>query len=75
MWYPLCKDGFKSVGCCICSPKCVNGMRDTGIACLRNSYGRGRVSPLVCANGLQLDRALCYTPCNSGFTSGGPVCW
>jgi len=38
-------------------------MTDTGIACLRKSYGRGAGSPLGCASGLQLDGALCYPPC------------
>jgi hypothetical protein len=63
MWYPKCRDGFHATGCCVCSPNCINGMTDTGIACLRKSYGRGAGSPLGCASGLQLDEALCYPPC------------
>jgi len=35
LWYPKCKPGFHHVGCCICSPNCINGMKDTGIACLK----------------------------------------
>ena len=34
--YPKCKNGFHSVGCCICSPDCPKGFgSDTGIACAK----------------------------------------
>jgi len=75
LWYPKCKKGFHSVGCCICSAKCTLGMHDIGISCAKKSYGRGAGTPLVCANGFQEQAALCYEPCEWNFVGKGPVCW
>lgn len=41
IYYPKCKQGFKAVGCCTCSPVCENGMTDIGVSCAKRSYGRG----------------------------------
>jgi hypothetical protein len=41
IWYPKCRAGFHPVGCCVCSPDCVNGMKDIGVSCAKGSYGRG----------------------------------
>ncbi|HEX8112602.1 MAG TPA: metallophosphoesterase [Kofleriaceae bacterium] len=41
IYYPKCKHGFKSAGCCVCSPKCEDGMTDIGVSCAKQSYGRG----------------------------------
>jgi hypothetical protein len=30
---------------------------------------------LKCPSGKEQDAALCYTPCRSGYTGRGPVCW
>lgn len=35
----------------------------------------GDPTPLICANGLQQDGALCYPPCRAGFNGIAPVCW
>lgn len=35
----------------------------------------GDPTPLVCADGLEQDGALCYPPCRAGFNGIGPVCW
>jgi hypothetical protein len=39
--YPICKEGYKAFGCCICTPKCMEGQTDIGISCAKGSYGRG----------------------------------
>ena len=49
MWYPKCREGFESVGCCICRQRgCPDGYNDDGATCRRKgkiikkeSYGRG----------------------------------
>ena len=48
LWYPKCKDGFYAFACCICSPKCPEGMADIGVVCTKKSYGRGIGSFLIC---------------------------
>jgi len=75
LWYPICDAGFYAFGCCVCSPDCPPGMPDIGVSCQKNSYGRGAGVPLVCTPQQQEDAALCYPPCNTGFTGNGPVCW
>ena len=51
LWYPKCKGGFHAVGCCVCSPDCPSGMQDIGIACWKQTYGRGLGSFAQCAAG------------------------
>jgi len=75
MWYPKCKPGFHAVGCCVCSPNCMEGQTDIGISCGKKSYGRGVGVPLTCAKGLELSGAICYPPCSQGYNGIGPVCW
>jgi hypothetical protein len=75
LWYPTCKPGFHNVGCCICSPNCIEGQTDIGISCAKKSYGRGAGEPLRCSSNKQLDGALCYMNCKAGFDGVGPVCW
>ena len=48
LWYPKCKDGFYAFACCICSPKCPDGMADIGISCTKKSDARGIGRPLTC---------------------------
>jgi hypothetical protein len=44
--------------------------------CYKQSYGRGVGVPLSkCKDGLVRDGALCYSPCDDGYTGAGPVCW
>ncbi len=73
--YPKCKPGFHPVGCCTCSPNCVNGMRDDGAFCAKKSYGRGAgIIPTGCGQKVN-DAGLCYPRCTSGYAGVGPVCW
>jgi hypothetical protein len=44
--------------------------------CYKQAYGRGVGVPLSkCKVGLVKDGALCYIPCDNGYTGLGPVCW
>jgi hypothetical protein len=75
-WYPKCGDGFHAVGCCVCSPNCINGMRDDGAFCAKQSYGRGAGEPLICPGSHPVqDGLLCYENCPDGYYRVGPVCW
>ncbi|PNW88830.1 hypothetical protein CHLRE_01g047200v5 [Chlamydomonas reinhardtii] len=73
--YPKCRSGFKPFGCCICSPQCPGGMTDSGVSCLKQSYGNGAGFPLGCAPGEEQSGGLCYPSCKAGFVGVGPVCW
>ena len=75
LFYPQCDKGFHSVGCCVCSPDCPQGMTDIGISCAKESYSRTAGTPLKCAEGLEQSGALCYPKCEHGSTGSGPVCW
>lgn len=75
MWYPRCRAGYHNVGCCICSPNCQYGMRDTGTGCTKHSYTRGAGHILRCRPGLEQSGLLCYPKCKSGYKGVGPVCW
>lgn len=39
------------------------------------SYGRGAGEPMGCAADEELNGALCYPKCKSGYKGVGPVCW
>lgn len=41
LWYPVCDPSYYAFGCCVCSPRCQQGFRDTGIGCTKPTYGRG----------------------------------
>lgn len=74
--YPKCRSGFHNVGCCICSPNCIDGMNDIGVSCAKKSYGRGVGKvPTKCQGGKEYDAGLCYKHCRSGYNGVGPVCW
>ncbi|ETV94633.1 hypothetical protein H310_11627, partial [Aphanomyces invadans] len=76
MWYPPCKAGFHSVGCCTCSPDCPAGTTDDGAFCRKDSYGVGvGVSRLGCPAGKEQSGAMCYPSCAPTFSGTGPVCW
>ncbi len=75
IYYPRCRSGFHAVGCCICTPNCPSGMRDTGTGCAKQSYTRGAGHILRCRPGLEQNGLLCYPPCKSGYKGIGPVCW
>jgi hypothetical protein len=40
-----------------------------------SSYDRGIGIAPSCGSGQQMDAGLCYTPCRSGYSGVGPVCW
>ena len=63
LWYPKCHDSFHNVGCCVCSPNCPSDMKDIGISCTKNSYGRTVGKPLGCKPDQVEDAGLCYPPC------------
>ncbi len=76
IYYPKCKPGFHSVGCCICSPNCPPGQTDIGVSCAKKKYGRGVGKPVsACASDQEKDALLCYPKCRRGFRGVGPVCW
>lgn len=75
IWYPKCKEGFNKVGCCICSPACPANMKDIGVSCTKETYGRGVGTPPGCGPGMELDAGLCYPKAAQGFTGVGPVAW
>ena len=54
---------------------CPSGMKDLGISCMKNFYGRsvGQVPP-KCPFGLEYDAGLCYNSCKQGTFGIGPVC-
>lgn len=75
--YPKCKAGFRNEGCCICTPTCPAGMTDTGVSCVKQSYGRGVGKGATCPAGMEQDMTggLCYPQCKQGSAGVGPVCW
>ena len=75
LWYPKCREGFHNVACCVCSPNCINGMKDIGVSCAKTSYGRGAGKPMTCRPDQQFDAALCYPHCKANHRGIGPVCW
>jgi hypothetical protein len=75
-YYPRCKPGYRSVGCCVCSPMCPSDMPDIGVSCAKPNYDRGiGTIPTRCPTGKVNQDGLCYPPCREGFTGVGPVCW
>ncbi|KAG2448394.1 hypothetical protein HYH02_006286 [Chlamydomonas schloesseri] len=73
--YPKCRAGYRPFGCCVCTPQCPDGMVDSGVSCLKQSYPNGAGFPLGCAPGEELSGGLCYPRCKAGFVGVGPVCW
>lgn len=75
LYYPKCREGYRNIACCICSPECPPGMTDIGISCAKDSYGRGAGKPLGCGDNEDYDAGLCYDKCSRGYEGIGPVCW
>jgi len=76
LFYPTCRSGFSSFGCCVCSPNCPSEYIDDGAFCQKPSYGRGvGVSRLGCAANQEYDAGLCYPSCSSDRNGIGPLCW
>lgn len=75
IYYPKCREGYRAIGCCICSPRCPSGMTDIGISCQKGSKGRGVGKPMHCKETQQYDAGLCYKPCRKNYHGVGPMCW
>lgn len=76
LFYPKCKEGFKAVGCCVCSPVCPSGWTDIGVSCTKPATARGiGIIPDTCKGGKDFDAGLCYGQCRDKFDGIGPVCW
>jgi hypothetical protein len=75
LWYKKCKSGFHAVGCCICSPNCPKGYKDSGAFCTPPSTTRGvGEPPKVCPSGKEYVNGLCYDKCPSGYYRSGLLC-
>ncbi|MBL24786.1 MAG: hypothetical protein CMM48_12915 [Rhodospirillaceae bacterium] len=79
IYYPKCKRGYHSFGCCICRPHVPNCHRyglNKGIdlSCAKKIY-IGHPKTGQCSRGHEKDAGLCYKNCKRGFDGVGPVCW
>jgi len=75
LWYTKCKPGFHAVGCCICSPNCPSGYKDSGAFCTPPSKTRGAGEPpKACPQGKEYINGLCYDKCPSGYYRSGLLC-
>jgi hypothetical protein len=79
--YQRCKPGYHGLGP-MCWENCPAGMVDDGATCrapivshAKKSYGRGVGTPMGCGPDEELNGALCYPKCKSGYHGVGPVCW
>jgi hypothetical protein len=81
--YPACAENYDNFGA-LCIQDCAPGYADHGLTCFndifnwywKNSYGRGvGWVPSGCSGGKELNDGLCYDPCRTGFSGGGPVCY
>ena len=82
--YDSCRSGY-SKQALTCVQACRDGYSLAGLSCNQNqpttvakqTYDRGvgTIPALRCANGLENDASLCYTPCRPGYNGIGPVCW
>ena len=61
--YPKCKEGYHNNGCCICSPDCPAGMRDSALTCEKPT--RGRAGPKGA------DAACFFEPVIDGLKTAG----
>jgi hypothetical protein len=64
MFYPKCRAGFEAFGCCVCSPKCPDGMTNIGVSCAKATYTRNMAGcpasmPVNCGLGCAVSDAAC----------------
>jgi len=78
-WYDVCGLTLKK-GCSNCNA--YPGSTNDGCTCrvdahiyAKNTKTRGAGVPMGCADGLDLNGALCYPPCKSNYQGNGPLCW
>lgn len=79
VYYPKCKPGYSSVGCCICRPavpNCVQLGLNPGVdlSCAKKII-IGDPKPALCKSDQDKDAGLCYQKCKPTFKGVGPVCW
>lgn len=79
IWYPKCKPGFYSFGCCLCRPTypdCaglgLGGQFD--LSCAKRVLV-GKVSSPNCPPGKEYNAGLCYNSCGNKYFGVGPICW
>ena len=79
--YKPCRAGYHGLGP-MCWKNCPPDMLDDGATCrapihtiVKKSQGRGVGTPMGCAANEELNGALCYPRCNTGYKGVGPVCW
>lgn len=65
--YPKCRNGFHSVGCCVCSPDCPADTSDHGAMCFRNVVSYTNRNPVQCNDNQYMNAGLCYSSCPSNF--------
>jgi hypothetical protein len=78
IYYPKCREGYSSFGCCICRPKTPNcralGMNPgIDLSCAKKVY-IGKPKTAGCGK-KEYDAGLCYNKCRDGYNGVGPVCW
>lgn len=69
--YPKCRDGYESVGCCLCRQRqCPSGFKDDGVAtCIKPAaYGRGVGYPWKISDGLN-DKGM-FKRCEADHGAG-----
>ncbi|CAF0920047.1 unnamed protein product [Adineta ricciae] len=72
-WYDTC--GVFKRSCSSCPDNYTNFGCLCGRFYLRNSYGRGIGTPMICSSRYEQDGALCYDQCDEKYNGVGPVCW
>jgi hypothetical protein len=86
IFYPKCKPGYKSVGCCICTlskePDCnALGMGSNifDFSCLRKAKAPNETNlytlpPSHCSDNEEMSYGLCYKKCRDGYIGKGSHC-
>lgn len=79
IYYPKCKSGYYSFGCCICrpyAPNCSALGYNSGIdlSCAKK-IRIGDPKPMDCESGYVKSAGLCYKQCDEGYTGIGNICW
>lgn len=75
LWYQKCRPGYHKLGCCLCTPNCVEGMKDYGLSCRKKFYGRTAGKRMGCRADQDKSLLACYPKCSSDYNGVGPVCW
>ena len=72
-WYDKC--GVFRRSCSICPDNYYHFGCFCGRFQLRQSYGRGVGTSMICSNDLEQVAGLCYDKCRNKYNGVGPVCW